>query len=222
MTRLALSLFVAAAASLPSAFGNMAKGPGSVLSFNFRSGAEYSSKKTLKALTTPGAEFYISPRDSFDFVPSAGYGAHEDAEKTATYIEATSDGDLHAAVVKGSSHKVLAKWAIDADMETLKKNQVPRPNESLPGKVLTVKSAEALFTAEGLCHEFERETFYCHKPHDIISVFEVTVSLDGRTSELWVACHGDDECHVMNVGDFVFSTGNNSKVVGEKLLRGSL
>eukprot|EP00551_Chaetoceros_affinis_P008660 CAMPEP_0203682998 /NCGR_PEP_ID=MMETSP0090-20130426/47292_1 /ASSEMBLY_ACC=CAM_ASM_001088 /TAXON_ID=426623 /ORGANISM="Chaetoceros affinis, Strain CCMP159" /LENGTH=222 /DNA_ID=CAMNT_0050552119 /DNA_START=1352 /DNA_END=2020 /DNA_ORIENTATION=- len=222
MTRLALSLFVAAAASLPSAFGAHMGQTGSRF-FNFRSSADYSSVNTLEALTTPGAEFYISPKDSFDFVPSAGYGAYEDAEKTAAYIQASSDhGDLHAAVVKGSSHEVLTKWAVDADMETLKKYQVPRPNESLPGKVLTVKSAEALFTAEGVCHEFERETFYCHKPHAIISVFEVIVSPDERTSKLWVACHGNDDCHVMNAGDFVFSAGNNFKVLGEKLLRGSL
>jgi len=222
MTRLALSLFVAAAASLPSAFGNMAQGHGSVLHFDFRSGADYSSVNTLEALTTPGAGFYISPKDSFDFVPSAGYGAYEDAEKYVTYNKASNDGDLHAAVVKGSSHEVLTKWAVDADMETLKKYQVPRPNESLPGKVLTVKSAEALFTAEGVCHEFERETFYCHKPHAIISVFEVIVSPDERTSKLWVACHGNVDCHVLNAGDFVFSAGNNFKVFGEKLLRGSL
>ncbi len=64
----------------------------------------------------------------------------------------------------------------------LEMNQVPMPNESLPGKVLTVENAKDLFRTEGLCREIEHETFICHKPYDTLNIVEVAVSLDGRTS----------------------------------------
>ncbi len=72
------------------------------------------------------------------------------------------NGDLHVAVVKGSDDKVLDKWTMDAPI--LEMNQVLMPNESIPGKVLTVESAEDLFRAEGLCHEIEHETFITTSP----------------------------------------------------------
>ena len=102
---------------------------------------------------SPGADFCISPKDSFKFVPPTSYGAHGGCrEAYVPYNEAASDGEWNVAVVKGPSHKVLAKWkcAIDTDidMETSRRriHQVPKgpmkvfPERSSPSKAPKIYS----------------------------------------------------------------------------------
>ncbi len=170
---------------------------------NFRSGELYSTWSEMAALTTPGKEMFISPRDSFDFVPSKGYGQFEKAlEAQAIPDEIETSGIL-------TGFESAAEWArAELKNSNLIKSQVPIPNESLAGKVLTIKSAQEILPprASVMCHEIEQETYFCHKTNHV-AVQAVEVSPSDKLSTLHVACHysGEtSECHVMNVGDIVF------------------
>ena len=213
MTRFALFLFVTAAL-VPegSAFFSV-----SVFKINARTYRSYSTQNTREALTTPGVEFYISPSDSFDFIPSAGYAAIEELEKDVA--QAAEDHIEHVGFAEGSAE--VADWGM-TQLYTEKeqhesipvptKHEAPRPNQSLSGKVLKVESAKDLFPVEGICHLIEHETYMCHKPIYDVDIVEITVSPNGKSNKVWIACHAnsmedgvEDLCHVMNVGDVVFT-----------------
>ncbi len=210
MARFSLSLLFATAASV-SAY----RGQGSKFR-NYRSGEDYTTRTTNKSsLTLPGVEVFISPKDSFDFVPATGYAVNgvELIEKQIAAnggVEATKET---AAIVKNDD---IAEWAMSRLHSEVQKHQPPRPNESLAGKVLTVKASEEILTPEDLgsvvvCHAFDQESSFCHKLHSQLGVTKITVEPNGKPSELWVACHYSEEegtsCHVLNVGDAFFSTG---------------
>jgi len=208
-------LFVAESASLASAYKN------------YRSGETYSTIFLNKAeLTLNGAELYISPMDSFDFLPSPGYASKgmKTLKEEFAELAASRNSEIHdGAIVKGSNDDVH-KWAQAQLGSAMQTYQVPRPDESLSGKVLTVESAKEILNPEDsadivVCHKIEQDATFCHKlGHERFGVTEVTVSPHGKPSALWVGCHepmdaGDDGhdanspvCHVINVGDFVFTT----------------
>ncbi len=157
----------------------------------------------MAALTTPGKEMYISPKDSFDFVPAKGYGQFEKAlEAQAIPDEIETSGIL-------TGFQAAAEWAkTELEDSNLIKSQVPVPNESLTGKTLTIKSAKEILPPREsvMCHEIEQETYFCHKTNHV-AIQAVEVSPDDKLSTLHLACHysgESSECHVMNVGDVVF------------------
>jgi len=191
---------------------------------NVRSGEVYSTSASSKAeLSLSGVELYISPKDSFDFLPSAGYAV----ESAMMLKEKLVNAPLQdMACLEGSED--VATWAQThlGSSTVMQKHEVPMPNESLSGKVLTVKSAKDLFDAKDvgevvICHKIAEEMSFCHKLHEDFSVTEVTVSPNGKPSTLWVGCHtniigAENWCHVMNMGDIVFTTTHTSKMIGEK------
>eukprot|EP00567_Pseudictyota_dubia_P008732 CAMPEP_0197452004 /NCGR_PEP_ID=MMETSP1175-20131217/30837_1 /TAXON_ID=1003142 /ORGANISM="Triceratium dubium, Strain CCMP147" /LENGTH=228 /DNA_ID=CAMNT_0042984891 /DNA_START=76 /DNA_END=762 /DNA_ORIENTATION=+ len=226
MPRFALSLAVTAAALVPSALA-LVISPAHEWGDNPRSGEEYSTLDTRAALVTVGAEFHISPKDSFDFVPSAGYNKVVDEVEKA--VAENLNGNEQIALVRSSDSLDLVNWGTRIGLNASDKIQVvPKPNEALAGKVLTVDSAKGLFKAEGICHMIEEGTYVCHKPNGV-DVTEITVSPNGKPSNLWVACHNAEDvariCHVMNVADVVFphGAGNRDPLLestAEKFLRG--
>ena len=213
MPRFSFSLWVVATAALVSECDAVKNSAGNPWYDNFRAAGSYSTQRNNKEeLTLPGAELFISPNDSFDFVPSPGYSvAVEELEQDPIFL-ASSD----QAIVRGSDEN-LANWAASRLVghqakTTLQKHISPRPNESLSGKILTVEAAEVVVRADQavLCHALEKDSHLCHKLHKPMDITEVTVSPNGKASKLWVACHygegndGGTLCHVMNVGDFMY------------------
>jgi len=215
MSRFVPSLFIAATAFVPNCNALQYDQWGAI--YNFRSGGQYSTKSSSKTeLTFPGVKFFISPGDSFDFVPSSGFSTRlEELEQNPLFLASPEE----QAIVRGSDED-LAKWAtsrLDHDHSTssLQKHIAPRPNESLPGKVLTVDSEKFVVRAEHtavICHALDQDAHLCHKLHKPMDITEVTVSPNGKPSKVWVACHygevddGETICHVMNVGDLMFTT----------------
>ncbi len=210
MTRFALSVLFATAASV-SAY----RGQGSAMR-DYRSGEDYSTATTNKSsLTLPGVEFFISPKDSFDFLPAPGH-AVKGMELLEKQIAANGGWEAMkdtAAIVKNDD---IAEWAMSRLHTEVQKHQAPRPNESLSGKVLTVKTAEEILTPKGLgrtvvCHAFDQESHFCHKGMDgEMGVTKITVEPNGKPSDLWVSCHHREvegiSCHVLNAGDVIFSS----------------
>lgn len=202
---------------------------------NYRTGEIYSTNASSKAdLTRPGVELYISPRDSFDFVPSSGHAVRGMGNLKESFAElaAARGGEIHdGAILKGSEDDV-AEWvrALLGDDTDVQKYQAPRPNETLPGKVLTVEKAEEILNSKYVgdavvCHKVEQDATFCHKlTNENFDVTEITVSPNGKPSTVWVGCHElvDEKrysgCHVLNVGDLVF-LGHTDKKVASKLLR---
>lgn len=237
MARFSFSYFLLASASSMMIRGTSAdsfdRNNGSWI--NARSAKVYSTVNPRAKLATPGVSITISPGDSFDFIPAAGYSVilaedysnHGDADENVkwafdwVYDWAKSE---RAHVVRGSKNEI-SEWG--AGKQLLESHEVPRPNESLPGKVLTVESAKMhIRGAEGICHRIEQEASVCHQPPALVNVIEVEVTIadstnGGKASKLWVACHDDDHlehkekyiesCHVMNVGDVLF-TKSSSKM----------
>ena len=172
---------------------------------------EYSTGTTKKVeLTTLGVEFYISPHDSFDFVPSVGYS--EGFEEIEGLVSSNPTNNEHATITKGGNDEIhgWAKHLRTNDNAQIYQHQIPMPNKSLSGKVLTVTDSKYLFEAdEGICHLIEHERYMCHKPRSPVDIIKITVSPHGKPNYLWVACHRpidkDDHqewwYHVMNVGD---------------------
>jgi len=212
MTRFSLALFVAAMAA-PSAsaccwFRGLAPR-------NYRSGeGDYSTASSSKAeLTLPGVELYISPKDSFDFLPSSGHAVKGRKILFDEEIKQTPDEFReHVKLVQGSEEEV-AKWVRSQLGPDVKKYQAPRPNESLPGKVLTIETVKDIINSKDIgdaviCHKIEEDATFCHKLNDFsFSVTEIIVSPNGKPSSLWAGCHvmeDEDMCHLMNVGDMVF------------------
>lgn len=171
------------------------------------------------SLKTIGETFEILPRDSFDFVPSKGYGsAHklrqileeEKKKKVSSSLRGTEHKEPHMLFENAKDAAEWAKDQLDVEhMKSLEVNQVPRPNESLVGKALTIEKSDKLVSPGNLvvCHSLEDETYLCHKPAEDVDITMVTVSPNGKPSTVWVACHSVDKyfCHVMNVQDMVFS-----------------
>jgi len=242
MARFSFSYFLLASASSMMIRGTSADSYNRNGSWiNARSAKIYSTVNPRAKLATPGVSFTIAPGDSFDFVPAAGYSViladdysnHGDADENVkwafdwVYDWAKSE---RAHVVRGSENEI-SEWG--AGKQLLETHEVPKPNESLPGKVLTVESAKMhIRGAEGICHRIEQEASVCHQPHALVNVIEVEVTTadstnGGKTSKLWVACHDEDNeehdekyvesCHVMNVGDVLF-TKSSSKMTKKKHL----
>jgi len=181
---------------------------------NYRSGGDYSTVSSRKAeLTLPGVDLYISPEDSFDFLPSSGHAVKGREILIGEEIDQTPDEFReHVKLVQGSE-KEIVEWVRSQLGPDVKKYQVPRPNESLPGKVLTIETAKDIITPKDvgdavICHKIEEDATFCHKLNDFsFSVTEITVSPNGKPSSLWAGCHvmeDEDMCHLLNVGDMVF------------------
>lgn len=229
MPRFILSLFLAA--TLVPASIAVRNAAGNPWFANFRSGALYSTtSRDKEALVRPGVELYIAPRDTFDFLPSTGYGTYvETLEKDLSEL-----GDSRNAVVRGSEENLIAWASAQLNTKDLSNHSVPRPNESLVGKILVVEESSVIYEMKNavLCHALEEETHFCHKLHSSMDITQLTVSPNGKESHLWVGCHygeGDDEdeddalCHVMNVGDRVFFPEDKSEFLrsAQVLMRGS-
>lgn len=212
MSRFSFSVWVVATAALVSECDAVASSMGFHV-FNYRGACPYSTERNNKEeLTLPGAQLFISPNDSFDFVPSPGYSVSVKFLEEDPLFLGTSD----QAIVRGSDEN-LANWAASRlvgheGKPTLQKHISPRPNESLSGKILTVEAAEVVARADQavLCHALEKDAHVCHKLHKPMDITEVTVSPNGKASKLWVACHygeGNDtgtSCHVMNMEDYMY------------------
>ncbi len=190
---------------------------------NFRSGVKYSTWDEMTALTTPGEKILISPQDSFDFIPSLGYGQFQLAEK------ADRNPDAWEAHKVLTGYDAVTEWA-EAQLgePVLKGYQVPQPNENLVGMTLVVDSPgakELLPPRESvICHQIEVETFFCHKTQNV-GVQTIEVSPHGKPSTLWLACHYVEKtpkCHVMNVGDMFFSPDANKELLVSKQVKSSL
>jgi len=219
--RLSFSFLVFSALAAPSLVSGFWDGNNF---WNTRSGEVYTTKASSKAeFSLPGVELYISPKDSFDFLPSAGYAVESVKMLKEEIVHAQL---LDVAYVEGSED--VATWAQThlGSSIVMQKHEVPRPNESLSGKVLTVKSSKDIFDANDvgevvICHKAAEDMSFCHKVHEDFSVTEVTVSPNGKPSTLWVGCHtniigAENWCHVMNVGDIVFTTTHTDKIIDEK------
>lgn len=218
MTRIYSSLVVAAALLVPSAHAWI-WGWGRVV--NFRSGEIYTTVNDYQNLTTPGNEIFISPEDSFDFVPEAGYGVLESAQKGEK-----REGEVGKLLfdMSGTSFK---EWAMSQLQESkLIKTEAPTPNESLVGRTLTIESAQEVLPRSRAvaCHMIDKEASFCHlTPEGVeVTVTAVQVSPHGKPSSLNILCHhntGADihRCHVMNVGDILFTPtpGVTTTTVGE-------
>ncbi len=183
---------------------------------NFRSGHLYTTYDDKSALATPGEDIFISPIDSFDFVPTVGYGQVEStiASRAEFVDHGLQDFQTSEILVDTNEHEV-AEWAKTALNEAnIIKSQVPRPNESLVGKSLTVEKAEDILPAREsvLCHQIEQKSYICHKTHHV-GITAVQVSPNGKPSTLHLACHygEDSKCHVLNVGDLFFSSAEKKQ-----------
>lgn len=179
---------------------------------NFRSGVKYTTWNEMPELTTPGKEIFISPKDSFDFIPDVGYGQFDELVKKAD--EEPESWEAHVVLL---GKEAATEWAqAQLSKATLKKSEVLKPNENLVGMKLVVDSpgaTELLPPLESvICHQIEEETFFCHKTKNV-GVQTIEVSPHGKPSTLWLACHHvveeSPQCHVMNVGDIFFSTAED-------------
>ena len=181
---------------------------------NFRSGVKYTTWNEMPELTTPGKEIFISPKDSFDFIPDVGYGQFEELVKKAD--EKSESWEAHVVLLGKEAATEWAQAQLKTKTTTLKKSEVLKPNENLVGMKLVVDSpgaTELLPPLESvICHQFEEETFFCHKTKNV-GVQTIEVSPHGKPSTLWLACHhvveDSPQCHVMNVGDIFFSTAED-------------
>jgi hypothetical protein len=177
---------------------------------NYRTSQQYSTMMDNFDLFTPGTKFNISPSDSFDFVPSVGYGDLREAKEQA---------EAFGSHVLMKDYDSVAEWSKTelGDALPVKVNVVPMPKESLPGKELTVKSAVEVLPKGNkvLCHQVEHDSYFCHKDsHVSITAIDVsTTRTNGevKSSTLWVACHEDEhvDCHVMNVNDVIFTSSKD-------------
>lgn len=224
MPRFSFPLFIVATAALASECDAVRNSIGNPWYANFRSGGLYSTQRNSKEeLTLPGTDIFVSPKDSFDFLPSPGYNALVEELEQDPIFSASSDEDI----VRGSDEN-LANWAASRLVghearTTLQKRISPRPNESLSGKILTIEAAEVVVRTDQavLCHALEKDAHLCHKLHMPMDITEVTVSPNGKASMFWVACHygegkdGDTLCHVMNVGDFMYLLPGDMTTMGE-------
>lgn len=181
---------------------------------NFRSGHLYTTYDDKSALATPGNEIFISPTDSFDFVPTAGYGQVEFTIQSQVELKdhGLQDFETSELLTDVNEHEV-AEWAKATLKESnIMKSQVPRPNESLVGKSLTVEKAEDIIPVHDsvLCHQIEQNSYICHKTLHV-GITAVQVSPNGKPSTLHLACHygEDSKCHVLNVGDLIFFPAEN-------------
>jgi hypothetical protein len=221
MFRLAIALFLTTAAVVPSAHAVTFAGSDFAHN-NFRTGSdatvEYSTSATNKsALTLPGTEIYISPRDSYDFIPAAGYNPVVD------WIKENIGESTDKALLKNNE---IEEWAMSMlDTKSFQKHQAPKPNESLPGQILRIKDSKDILDASNevvACHALDEDYHLCHKVNGELSITNVTVEPNGKPSNLFVACHyGEDLwCHVLNAGDTIFSSGHaHVDVMTAKMLR---
>jgi len=180
---------------------------------NFRVGEKYSTWSLDGHLTNVNSMFEISPTDSYDFVPTKGYGRVQSARDFLQEIlEETkmAPGEENAFGIFKSSEEAT-KWAKSTlQNEVLRKDLVPMPNENIIAKELTIDAIEALFVSDDkvLCHEIEVESYFCHRVDKEynVSIKKVTISISGgKPNNLYVACHYNDGCHVMNANDMILS-----------------
>jgi len=218
MFRLAIALFLTTAAVVPSAHAISFQGANMKFQ-NFRANVEYSTSATKKsALTLPGTEIYISPRDSYDFIPAAGYNPVVD------WVKENIGESTDKALLKNNE---IEEWAMSMlDTKSFQKHQAPKPKESLPGQILRIKDSKDILDASNevvACHVLDEDYHLCHKVNGELSITNVTVEPNGKPSNLFVACHyGEQEgedlwCHVLNAGDIIFSSGHAH--VDVKMLR---
>ena len=95
-------------------------------------------------------------------------------------------------------------------------------NENLTAKELTIDAIKAIFLSDDkvLCHEIEVESYFCHRVDKKynVSIKKVTMSISGgKPNNLYVVCHYNDNCHVMNVNDMILSVPEDAV---KKNLRG--
>mmetsp|Transcript_3553 Transcript_3553/g.3921 ORF Transcript_3553/g.3921 Transcript_3553/m.3921 type:complete len:250 (+) Transcript_3553:128-877(+) len=191
---------------------------------NYRTGEQYSTWSEDGLLRKVGSKFIISPADSYDFVPAKGYGPALDVQSMRAERKEAEDanGEGNSEELFGVFHSFeeatkFAKSALQAKM--ISKDQVPMPNESLIAKELTVDTIEALYMYEDMvvCHEFELQSYMCHKvdKERRVNINKVTVSAThGKPSTLYVACHDFGEqpgCHVFNVNDIIMSVPKDAE-----------
>jgi len=181
---------------------------------NYRSGEGYSTWSFDGQLTNVGSMFEISPPDSYDFVPAKGYGRFQSARDSLQEIHEEmkmTPGEENALVGIFKSSEEATKWAKSTlQNEVLRKDLVPMPNENLIAKELTIDAIEALFLSDDkvLCHEIEVECWFCHRVNKEynVSITDVTISISGgKPNNLYVACHYNGGCHVMNADDMILS-----------------
>jgi len=199
------SLVVAAALVVPSTYA-WVHGWGRVA--NFRSGEVYTTVNDFESLTTPGNEITISPVDSFDFIPEAGYGLLDAG------IQGEQKKEEVGKLLFDMSGIAFKEWAVAQLQESeLIENRAPTPNESLVGKPLIIESAQEVLPRSRAvaCHKIDKEASFCHlTPEDVeVTITAVQVSPNGKPSSLNILCHhsssGHHRCHVMNVGDVLFT-----------------
>lgn len=207
-------LFAIAIAMVPSAScWNWSRG---AVKYNFRTSQPYSTAMDSFDLMTPGTKFEISPNDSFDFVPAAGYGYLTEAK-----AEADAESPEPHVLMKG--YDSVAEWSkYELDDTSVEVRAVPMPKESLSGKELIVKSVTQIIPKgdKVLCHEVEYESYFCHKTNGVtVTEINVVKTAGGdKPSTLWAACHEHEDrvvCHVMNVNDLIFTPlkiGNKENV----------
>merc|ERR1740124_1557496 len=170
---------------------------------NFRVGEKYSTWSLDGHLTNVNSMFEISPTDSYDFVPTKGYGRVQLARDFLQEILEETPGEENAFGIFKSSEEAT-KWAKSTlQNEVLRKDLVPMPNDNIIAKELTIDAIEALFVSDDkvLCHEIEVESYFCHRVDKEynVSIKKVTISISGgKPNNLYVACHYNDGCHVMN------------------------
>merc|ERR1740124_1602491 len=105
---------------------------------NFRVGEKYSTWSLDGHLTNVNSIFEISPTDSYDFVPTKGYGRVQSARDFLQEILEETPGEENAFGIFKSSEEAT-KWAKSTlQNEVLRKDLVPMPNENIIAKELTM------------------------------------------------------------------------------------
>lgn len=176
----------------------------------FRSRQPYTTLAPRASLVIPGKTIIIAEKDMFDTVVPAGEGFFD---KGTEEVQSGDFDRLHAAAIEGVEG--LQVWAEKALGRSVNRFVVPRPSMELPGKILVVKSARSLVMSDqlGLVHQVEDNRYLCHVPPEKCDITEIKVGVsqsDGRNlmehkdETLYVACHNELECHVMNVADEIY------------------
>eukprot|EP00553_Chaetoceros_curvisetus_P007152 CAMPEP_0204612498 /NCGR_PEP_ID=MMETSP0717-20131115/590_1 /ASSEMBLY_ACC=CAM_ASM_000666 /TAXON_ID=230516 /ORGANISM="Chaetoceros curvisetus" /LENGTH=150 /DNA_ID=CAMNT_0051624615 /DNA_START=153 /DNA_END=605 /DNA_ORIENTATION=- len=146
----------------------------------------------------------------------------------AEYLETSGVEDLGIfKILVDTTEDEVAEWAKTTLKEEpiIIKHQVPRPNESLVGKPLTVEKAEDIISAREsvMCHLIEQNSYVCHKTSHV-GITAIQVSPNGKPSTVHLACHyGEEEvgmCHVLNVGDLFFSPAGKKQFLRQAASNG--
>jgi len=213
---------------------------------NPHSGRVYSTLRHDQwALTTTGSIFNISLEDQFDR-PAQIVGCWTSEQVAALMdvelADAASLTDMFVCIETSKTAEAFKRFGAQPTSHLVPALVVPKPRQALGGKTMRVVQSSEILSPQhcGICHGSGANYSMCHEPSEQIQVFQVRVRVhqhdpghadcltcggdESDLESLYVVCHLSQDvlCHLLNVGDIIFTFDVDKRPSPNGNLRGSL